>query len=236
MRRFALLSASLLATALAIRAAAPDKLALPRSVPTPDNLPALLAHELPPAAALLRPTAQLDVEYFLPQNFLPSAANVLPPESRTIAQLEALLQEYVGTWRGESTWYSTASSKILKYPTELIYRYEEEEGRRVLNCIITYQIDGEPNTSLAHFWIERGHIVSETTQDGKRLRFIAHTEGPNLVWTATGTTRVPFDFGEAETLRLTADGGRLTTVGFEIQPSPQGPVLVQESSDLRLVK
>jgi len=235
-RRSVIFPAILLATALALRAAAPDNLTLPRSVPTPDDLPTLLLRYLPNPAAIIRPTGQLDVEFFLPRHLLPSVANIPPPETRTVAQLEALLNEYVGTWRGESTWYSTASGKILHYPTELIYRFEDLPGGRVLTCIITYHINGAPTTSLAHLWVERGHIVSETAQGGKRQHFIAHTAGANLIWSVTDTTEALFDFGETETLRLTANGGHLTTTGYEIQHSAQGPVLVHESSDLELAK
>ncbi len=235
-RGLSCLLACLLASALALRAATPDNQALPRSIPTPDELAPPVLPGLPTQAALLRPTAQLDAEYFLPKHITPTVANFSPPEPRTTAQLEALLAEYVGTWRGESIWYSSANGKILHYPTELIYHFEDQGGRRVLTCMVTYTINGAPSTSLALFWIENGHIVSEIYQGGRRQNFAAHSDGPSLVWDATDSTQALFDFGETETLHLTADGGHLTTTGFEIQHGPQGPVLVHESSDLKLVK
>jgi len=236
LRKLTCLLAGVFAAVLAARAAAPDSLALPPSVPTPDSLPPLRPPNLPPTAPPLRPTAQLDADFFLPKNLAPTLANTPPVETRTTAQLESLLAAYVGTWRGESTWYSTAGGPILHYPTTLVYHFDEQDGRRTLACSITYTINGEPSLSLAHFWIERGHIVSEVSQPGRRQHFVGHTDGSNLIWTATDSTQAALDYGEIETLRLTADGGRLSTTGFEIQRGMRGAIFIYETSELKLVQ
>jgi hypothetical protein len=231
-----LVSATLLLAALAARAASSDSLPLPPSVPAPDDwatphLPKLLA-----AAPALEPTAQIDAEAFLPKNLLLSIATLPPSETRTPAQLEARLAAYVGTWRGESTWYSTTSPKILHYPTEMVYRFEQQNGQRVLTCVITYTINGAASVNHARLWVENGHIVSEVVQDGSPLRYIARTDHENLVWSATDSVRAALDFGEVETLSLTAGGGQITTLGFEVQHGTDLDAFVHEASVLQLVK
>ncbi len=222
--------------ALAAHAASSGSLALPPSVPAPDDwasphLPKLLAD-----TPVLAPTEQIDLAAMMPKDLLLSIATIPPAEASTPAQLEARLAAYVGTWRGESTWYSTDNPKILHFPTEMVYRFVEVAGRRVLACTITYLINGAPAVSYARLWVESGCIVSEVTQDGQPLRYIARTAQENLVWRATNSTEAALDFGEVETLRLTVDGGELTTQGFEVRHGVDVDAFVHESSDLKLVK
>jgi hypothetical protein len=230
-----LLLSILFATALTGRASSSGSLALPPSVPTPADWTTPSFPKLLPGP-VLSPTAQIDAEAFIPKNLLLSIATIPPPETRTPAQLEALLATYVGTWRGESTWYSTAGTKILHYPTEMVYRIVLQGGRRVLDCVITYTINGVSTLSQARLWVENGRIVSEVAQGGTPQRYIASTDHENVRWRATDSTRAALDFGEVETLRLTADGGEITTLGFEVQHGPNLDAFIHEASVLKLVK
>ena len=225
-----------LLSATAARAASSGSLTLPPSVPAPNDWakPVLPLLQLPPAA--LKPTDQLDGNLFLPQNNLLSLATIPPLETSTPAQLEARLAAYVGTWRGESIWCSTAGSQVIHYPTELVYRFEQQNGRRVLACQITYTMNGAASVTHASLWVENGHIVSEVVQGNQRLRYVARTQQQNLVWRATDSVQAALDFTEIETFRLAVDGGQITTQGFEIEHHPGGDIFIHESSSLRLVK
>jgi len=233
--RFPLVVALLL-VGLTARAANSGGTTMPPSVPSNDVLlhPSLLTPPTP--SAQLEPMEQLDASAFAPKTNLLSLASVPPPETSTPAQLEARLTAYVGTWRGESTWLSSASGQVIHYPTEMVYRFVQLDGRRVLTCLITYTNNGRATVSHARLWIENGRIVSEVDQGGHALRYIAQSELQNLVWHATDSAQAMLDFGEIETLRLTADGGQISTQGFEIQHGPRGIVFIHESSLLKLVK
>jgi hypothetical protein len=230
------LLAALFLAALTARAANSGGTTMPPSVPASDdwlkpNLPTLV-----PSGTPLSPMEQLDASAFTPKITLLSLASVTPPETSTPAQLEARLTAYVGTWRGESTWCSSASPQVVHYPTEIVYRFEQQDGRRVLACLITYTINGAASVNHARLWIENGRIVSEVVQNGQPQRYIAQTELQNLVWHATNSDQAALDYGEIETLRLTADGGEIHTQGFEIEHGRSGPVFIHESSLLKLVK
>jgi hypothetical protein len=229
------LLATIFLAALAARAATSGSLALPPSVPAPDDWASPRFPKLA-STPVLTPTEQIDLAALLPKDLLLSIATIPPPETSTPAQLEARLDAYVGTWRGESTWYSTANQKIMHFPTEMVYRFVEEQGRRVLACAITYTINGAHSVSQARLWVEGGRIVSEVTQDGQPQKYIARTAQENLVWRAMNSTQAALDFGEVETLRLTVDGGELTTQGFEVRHGVDVDAFVHETSDLKLVK
>src|SRR5580658_9846544 len=79
----------------------------PPQAPAADALRPLNLPEL--STSPTKPTAKFDIAAFFPENPGPSLATALSNETRTSAQLEALLTAYVGTWRGESTWRSLFS-------------------------------------------------------------------------------------------------------------------------------
>jgi hypothetical protein len=228
--------AVLLLAASASRAASTSSLTLPPSVPAPDDWTAPQFPKLTATAPVLTPTAQMNADAFIPKNLLLSPATFPPPEASTPAQLEARLAAYVGTWRGESTWFSAGTGKIIRFPTEMTYRFVQLNARRVLACAITYTINGAATVTHERLWVENGRIVSEVIENGQPQQYLAHTDHENLVWQTMGSIETAFDFGETETLRLTADGGQITTSGFEVDHTPDGDVFVHESSVLKLVK
>jgi len=183
-----------------------------------------------------KPTSELDTSVFFVKNLLANPSTALPDETRTPAQLEALLTTYVGTWRGESFWFSTSALRSVRAPIELVYKMEKENGRNVLNCTITYTLNGVPSVALSRLWVEDGHIFSEVIQDKQRQKYIAESHADSLVWRSFGSMDTLLDFSETETLHLTADGGQISTAGFEVQHDAHGSSLVLETTNLKLLK
>lgn len=181
-------------------------------------------------------TSQLDAYLFLPKSPLASPAAVLPRETRTPAQLEALLSNYVGTWRGETKWYSNATGHLLLAPAEMVYAMKEEKGRKVLACTITYHLPAGPSVALSRTWVENGHIFSEIMQGDASQRYIAQSTPEGLIWRTFDSMATVLEFSEVETLRLTPDGGELYSSGYEVQHYARGDSLVFESTQLKLVK
>ncbi len=237
--RLRFLSSLFIAGLLAVRAApaaAPGSVAVPPSVPAPDELPPVRDVAMPYPLPTLEPITQIDGRAFLPKNLLLSPTNFPPPETRTTAQLEAMLAAYVGTWRGTSTWASSTSATALTYPTELVYQFASDKDRRVLRCAIRYTVNGITTTSQALLWIENGHLVSTVAQNGSTQKFIAGTDHEAVRWQAADSLFSPIDYAETETLRLTVDGGQLSTIGFQMEHGVHGDVFVYETSSLKLVK
>lgn len=199
--------------------------------------PVLPQIALPPVPTGPPPaTSQLDAYLFLPKSPLASPAGVLPKESRTPAQLQALLSNYVGTWRGAARWYSNATGHLLQAPAEMVYTLKVENGRKVLACTITYSLPAGPSVALSRTWVESGHIFSEITQGDSSQRFIAQSTPGGLIWRTFDSMSAVLEFSEVETLRLTPDGGELSSSGYEVQHYARGDSLVFESADLTLVK
>jgi hypothetical protein len=205
------------------------------SAPAP--APKLLQITLPPLS-LGAPTAtsELDAYLFLPKNPLANPSTILPKETRTPAQLEALLANYVGKWRGESVWLSTATGHVLRAPTEMVYALKKENGRTILSCTITYDLAAGPSVALARLWVEKGHIFSEITQGDRSQKFIAQSSAGSLLWRTYDSMDTIVEFAETETLRLAADGGQISSRGFEVQHYARGQSLVVESTELKFVK
>ena len=203
------------------------------SVPMP-KLPPITLPPLnsgPPPA-----TSELDAYLFVPKNPLANPSTVLPKETRTPAQLEALLANYVGTWRGESVWYSTVTGHILRAPTEMVYALKNEKGHNYLTCSITYELASGPSVAMARMWVEDGRIFSEIAQGDRSQKFIAQSNAGSLIWRTYGSLETLVEFSEIETLRLTVDGGQLSSRGFEVQHYARGESLVLETTELKLVK
>jgi hypothetical protein len=173
------------------------------------------------------PTAMssLDAEAFLPQTAWLNAAEVPRPDTRTPAQLAAMLSAYVGTWRGEAITCFFSGQPTLRYPVELVYKLESEKGRNVLVCDGTYQLPSGPLTMRERAWVEHGQIVAELVQGRRKQSFAANSVGALV------------NFCQTETLRLTVDGGQLHTEGFDVEYAPGGEVqMTGQTVDLKLVK
>ncbi len=191
---------------------------------------------LPSIGAAEKPISELNATAFFAKDFVNTPATALPSETRTSAQLEALLSAYVGTWQGVSTWYILDSRRTLRVHTRLVYKMEKQDGRNVLTCTITYGNPGAPTIVLSRLWVESGHIFSETTEGGTTQKYIAQSRGLGLAWRTFGSMDSLFNFAETETLRLTADGGEISSNGFEVQPNPFGNTVVIETTELKLMK
>ncbi|HTB63459.1 MAG TPA: hypothetical protein VK737_07705 [Opitutales bacterium] len=222
--------------ALTASAASTGSSAVPPSVPASDEFPPQGLPQLKFSLPTIQPITKIDALAFLPKNLLLSVSNFPPTETRTPAQLQAMLTAYVGTWRGTSTWFSSATHSILTYPTELIYKLQTENNQQTLTCSISYTINGATSTSQATFWIENGHLISEVTQNGNSQTYIAGTNHESLRWQESSTGASPLNYSETETLRLTVDGGQISTTGYQIEHGAAGDVFVYESSELKLVK
>lgn len=213
-----------------------------QSAPTANSAPSapapkLLQITLPPlSTGAPTATSELDAFLFLPKNPLANPSLLLPKETRTPVQLEALLANYVGTWKGESIWFSIATGHVLSAPTEMAYTMKKENGRNVLVCTIYYNLPAGPSVAFSRMWVENGHIFSEIVQADRSQKFVAQSNANSLTWHTYGSMDTLVEFGETEMLRLTPDGGELSSRGYEVQHYARGQSLVIETADLKLVK
>ncbi len=182
-------------------------------------------------------TSLLNAQAFLPKNTGLSAAQLSRPDTRTPAQLAAMLSTYVGTWRGEAVTCFFYGPKTTRYPVELVYKLAQEKGRSVLVCDGTYQLPSGPQTMRERAWVENGCIVAELIQGHRQQSFAANTRGGSLVWYSTDSASALLDFCQVETLRLTVDGGQLHEEGYDVEHGPGGQILMTgQTMDLKLVK
>jgi len=209
-------------------------LSLPPLTRAPGQLPPL---ELPKlVSSSPKPMEELDAFAFFPSNPIINLATALPEETRSSTQLEALLATYAGTWRGESTWCSLSTHQTIRLPTEVVYRIQKQDGRNVLIGTITYQRNGAPIVGLSRLWVENGHIFSESTQNGLSQKYVAQSRGQSLAWCAYGSMETLLGFSEVETLRLTADGGQISSHGCEVRRNLLDSSIVLETTELKLAK
>jgi len=207
--------------------------------PTPaaDVLPPLVIPSLTTEKPAPLPMSLLDAEAFLPKDAGLNAAHFPRPDSRTPAQLAAMLSAYVGTWRGEAVTCFFYGPPTERYPIELVYKLEQEKGVTVLVCDGTYHLPSGAQTMRERAWVEKGRIVAELEQGRRKQSFAANTRGGSLVWYSTDSASALLDFCQTETLRLTVDGGQLHEDGFDVEYGPSGQTLMTgQTMDLKLVK
>jgi hypothetical protein len=216
----------------------PQPLILPPPTPAADPLPALQLPAWMAAKPVPSALSSLDAEAFSPNTDWVNAGKVPRPDTRTPAQLAAMLSAYVGTWRGDVVTCFFSDQKTARYPVELIYKLEKESGRNVLVCDGTYQLPDGPLTMHERAWVEQGQIVAELIQGRRKQSFAANSRGSSLVWYSTESAGALVDFCQIETLRLTVDGGQLHTEGFDVEYGPgRGEVhMTGQIVDLKLVK
>ncbi len=204
---------------------------------TPSAAPKMLQITLPPlSTGAPEATSQLDAYLFLPKSPLANPSIVLPKETRTPAQLEAVLANYTGRWRGESVWFSLVTGHTLRALTEIVYTQKKENGRNVLHGLIYYDLPTGLVVTLVKMWVEKGCIFSEIYQGDRSQRFVAQTNANSLILRTYDEMDTLVEYGEVETLRLTPDGGQLSSHGYQIQHYARGQSMVIESAELKLVK
>jgi hypothetical protein len=209
----------------------------PASTPAPDLLPVLRLPGWLTGQAVPTAMSSLDAEAFLPKTPWLNAAQVPRPDSRTPAQLAAILSTYVGTWRGEAVTCFFSGQKTVSYPIELIYKLEKEKDRNVLVCDGIYFLPAGPQTMRERAWIEDGRIVAELVQGSRKQSFAANSLGSGLIWYSTDSASALVDFCQTETIRLTVDGGQLHTEGFDVEHGSGGKILMTgQTVDLKLIK
>jgi hypothetical protein len=155
------------------------------------------------------------------------------PESRTPAQLQAVLAAYVGHWQGNYTITSTAGVELNSFPIDVVYSMEKDPGGRsvlVANTHLTE--DGKPVTQQTRSWVENDQILAEVINGDSVEKFFARPRDADLVWFTHDPDKDQTDFSMTETLKLTADGGTLISTGFERVPQSDPPVLVLVTSSL----
>jgi hypothetical protein len=209
----------------------------PLPTPTSDTLPQLRLPNWNVAKAVPTAMSSLDASAFLPKTVWLNAAQVPLPDTRTPAQLGAMLAAYVGTWRGEVVTNFFTDQKTARYSVELVYKLVHEQGRDVLVCDGIYQLPGGPQTMRERAWVENGRIVAELVQGRQKQYFAANSRGNSLVWYSTDSVGSLLDFCQTETLRLTGDTGQLHSEGFDVQyKSDGGTLMTAQTIDLKLVK
>ncbi len=214
-----------------------SSLALPPPTPATDVLSQLHLPVWMTGKPVTPAMASLDAQAFLPKTAWLNAADVPRPDTRTPAQLAAMLSAYVGTWRGEAVTCFFSGQKTARYPIELTYTLEKEPGRSVLVCKGTYLLPDGPETMSERAWVENGRIVAQLVQGQRRQSFAANSRGSSLVWYSTDSASAQVDFCQTETLRLTVDGGQLHTEGFDVEYGPRGEMMMTgQTVDLKLVK
>ncbi|MGA2052981.1 MAG: hypothetical protein ABSH19_06700, partial [Opitutales bacterium] len=143
----------------------------------------------------------------------------LAPESRTPAQLQALLNGYVGHWQGDYVVNTTGGHELSRFPIDVVYvMNKEKDGQEVLTGTTTYAKDGKTVTEVTRSWVDHGKIVAEVSHENVVEKFSARTRGEDLVWFTEDADKDATDFSMTETLKLTADGGTLSSKGFERVP------------------
>ena len=201
-----------------------------------------------PAQTSLSPAKPTDSSFgdfpITPGNFsaTPSTNDLMPapsltpgaaPESRTPAQLQAVLAAYVGHWQGNYVITSTAGAELSRFPIDVVYAMERDpDGRSVLVATTHLTQAGKPITQHTRSWVENGQILAEVANDYNVEKFFARTRGADLVWFTHDANKDETDFSMTETLKLTADGGTLVSSGFERVPQSDPPVLVLVTSSL----
>jgi len=171
-----------------------------------------------------------------PENDLipsPTLNSGTAPESRTPAQLQAVLAAYVGHWQGNYTITSTAGVELNSFPIDVVYTMETDpSGRSVLVANTHLTEAGKPVTQQTRSWVENGQILAEVINGDSVEKFFARTRSADLVWFTHDFDKDQTDFSMTETLKLTADGGTLVSTGFERVPKSDPPVLVLVTSSL----
>jgi len=181
--------------------------------------------------------SQLDAEAFLPKTTWWKIPQIPRPDTRTPAQLAAMLAAYVGTWRGEAVTTFLSGQASARYSVALVYKLEQDHGRSVLVCDGTYLLPSGPLAMRERAWVENGRIVAELEQGTRKQSFAANSNGNNLVWYSTGPVLALLEFCQVETLRLTVDGGTLHSDGFDVEHGPNGAIeMTGQTVDLKLVK
>ena len=156
------------------------------------------------------------------------------PETRTPAQLEAVLAAYVGHWQGNYVITSTAGLELSRFPIDVVYTMEKDSsGRNVLMASTHFTREGKPVSEQTRSWVEKGQILAEVTHGDVVEKFLARTRGADLVWFTHDIDKDQTDFSMTETLKLTADGGSLVSTGFERIPKTDPPVLLLVTSNLK---
>ena len=172
-----------------------------------------------------------------PENDLIPAPSLSPgaaPESRTPAQLQAVLAAYVGHWQGNYTITSSAGVVLNSFPIDAVYTMEKDSsGRSVLVATTHLTEDGKPVTQQTRSWVENDQILAEVVSGDSVEKFFARTRGADLVWFTHDPDKDETDFSMTETLKLTADGGTLVSTGFERVPKSDPAVLVLVTSSLK---
>ncbi len=155
------------------------------------------------------------------------------PESRSPAQLQAILAGYVGHWTGNYVVTAMTGPELSNLPIDVVYVMEKDKnGRSTLVGTTTYQKKGKQVSETTRSWVDKGQIYAEISHDDIVEKFFARTRGPDLVWFTHDLNKGVTDFSMTESLRLTADGGTLTSKGFQAVPGSQPPVLVIVTSKL----
>jgi hypothetical protein len=179
-----------------------------------------------------------------PGSFSPSSENLTvsginlqsgpAPELRTPAQLQAILNGYVGHWKGDYVVTSTGGQELSRFPIDVVYEMKKDkDGQEVLTGTTTYAKDGKTVTEVTRSWVNQGQIVAQVSHEDIVEKFSARTRGEDLVWFTEDTNKESTDFSMTETLKLTADGGTLSSKGFERVPDSNPPLLVYVTSELK---
>jgi hypothetical protein len=161
---------------------------------------------------------------------LPAAPS---PEVRTPEQLQAILEAYVGKWRGDYAMLSPHGS-TLALTIEVTYAMETQpDGKKVLKRTTTYQRDGKTINESAVYKVENGKIVAESDRGEQ---YSARTRGDSLVWFTLDPGRQSTDYWMVETLHLTPTGARISIRGYECLSNSKPPQFVYETADLQRVE
>jgi hypothetical protein len=171
-----------------------------------------------------------------PSDVFASAKKVVPDETRTPAQLNALLKTYVGHWQGESRMSALGVPKVIHYPVDMVCTMADENGLPVLSTVTTFTDGQEKIVEKQRMWVQGGRIVAEIIAGSETLRLAGHTRDNSLVWTALDTTKTPLDFYQTETIDLTIIGGKMHVEGFEVQYTSQGSAMICNTADLTLMR
>jgi hypothetical protein len=209
------------------------------STPPPSADTSLLTTEPHPFANASDSALITDAPALAPQ--LPLAP---PAETRTPAQLQAVLAAYVGHWQGNYAVHAPNGQELSNFTVDVVYVLKpDKDGLPVLTCTtstISKSIkDGPPATEVTRSWVDHGQIVAQTLHgdaaaNGSEVeKFFARTRGTDVVWFTGDADKADTDFSLTETLQLTPDGGTLASKGFERVPQSNPPILVYVTSDLK---
>jgi hypothetical protein len=231
--------------ALALRgyAAAPTGVSANSTIPPGGNLSDLLKPPVPAPDSGVEDSFGDVLTQPLPENPspLPALGGIQtdgepsmapPPEVRTPAQLQAVLEAYLGHWKGQYLVHGASGIEIANFPIEVVYVMEKDGARPVLIGTTTYAKDGKTVTEITRSWVQDGQIMAQTLHDGLVDNYSARTRGDDVVWFTLDPHKNITDFSLVETIKLTPDGGTLTMKGFDTLPKSNPPVLVLVTAEL----